>query len=131
MDMPPIEILAYVAVVLTVVGVGIALSIHLKRRYDFLVFTTTSVSAATLAVIAWLLIYFLYEPGTATQLWVEIAAGAFVVLLGVALPFWLLVQNIRETNFFWGLLAFVYQLLVVTTVVLLLVLLILRLMDNK
>lgn len=128
--MQPIEILAYIAVVLTVIGVGVALTMYLDRKYDFFVFTAASVGAATLMVIAWVLVYFFYEPGTATQLWVEIAAGAFVVLLGIFLPLWLLYQNIRSTNLFWGLLAFIYQILVVTTVVLLVVFLFLRLMDT-
>jgi hypothetical protein len=128
--MQPIEILAYISIALTIIGVGIALTKFLYRHHDFQVFTLTSISAATLSVVAWVLAYFLYEPGTAAQLWIEIAAGAFVFLLGVVLPFWLLIQNIRGTNLFWGLLAFIYQLLVVSTLVLLLLMLILRLMDT-
>ena len=125
------ETLAYIAIVLAIIVIGIGLSRHLDNKYSFAVFSPTSVGATFAAAVTWVLAVALYEPGSAQELWVEVAAGAFVLFAGVVLPIWLLVKNIRETNFFWGLLAFVYQLLAVATVVVLLLLLILRLTDKN
>jgi hypothetical protein len=124
------EILAYVAVALVLVAGGIWLQKYLDNKYDFLVYSLESIIAALVTLVVWVLAYFLYEPGTADALWIEIASGFFVFGLGIATPLWLLVRDIRGSNVFWGFLAFIYQLLAASTAVLLVVLLVARLLDK-
>ena len=82
------------------------------------------------SVVAWALTVYLYEPGTAIVPWVEVMAGLFVLGLGVVLPIYLLIQNIKQSNFFWGLVAFVYQLMACAAFVVFILLVFLRLNDD-
>lgn len=124
------EILAYIAIISAIIAGGIWLNGYLRGKYGFSVFTYQAMLVSLITVAVWTLAYFYYKPGTADALWIEVVAGLFVFLLGLVAPFWLLIQNIRGSNFFWGLLAFIYQLLVVSTIVLVVLILIARLMDS-
>lgn len=125
------ENLAYTGVVLAIIAGGIWLNRYLRVKYEFSIFFSYQAILVPLITVAiWILAYFYYKPGTADALWIEVAAGLLVLILGVVAPFWLLLQDIRGSNFFWGLLAFIYQFLVVSTVVLLVLIVILRLMDS-
>ena len=111
------EILAIISAVLVLTIGGIALKSYLDIERDFFIFSSELMGAATVTMIVWILAYFFYEPGSADAMWIEILAGLLILVAGVCLPVWLLVQDIRGGGLFWGPIAFLYQLLAVITVV--------------
>ncbi len=77
------ETLAYIAIVLVIIVIGIGLVRHLDDKYSFAVFSPASVGTTFATAVTWVLAVALYEPGSAQELWVEVAAGAFVLFAGV------------------------------------------------
>lgn len=129
--MSGMEILAYVALAVALIGGAVFLHNYLDDKYGFYVFSASTIGLAFISVVAWVLTWYYYQPGTAEALWIEIAAGVFVAIFAVIAPLGLLIYDIRESNFFWGLLAFAYQLLAVSTLVLLVLAVLARAMDSK
>lgn len=124
------EILAYIFIAVILLVCSIALHRYLYRKYGFKTYSFKALGLLAMTISAWVLIYYFYQPGTADNALIEALASLFVVGLGIFLPLYLLVSNIRKTNLLWGMVAFVFQLLATATTVIFLSLLLDSLNDD-
>ena len=116
------EILAYIAIAVILLIGGMTLSRYLERKYDFETFSLKSIGLLALTAIAWILTYYYFDPNGNDNVIINIFAYAFVICFDALVPLYLLIVNIRKTNLFWGVFAFLYQMIVTLSAVILVLL---------
>jgi len=125
------EFLAFAAFVVILILMAFKLNQYLERKYNFTALSGKAIGLLAVSAIGWFLTAAYYDPATLDNAFIKVFSLLFVIGFDALIPLYVLITNIRKTSLFWGLLAFLFQMLVTATAVILIFLMFARWSDKK